>query len=259
MRALLDSDRSLVAADIYRKVTARRRDPTQPAEAEPERPPEGQVFVQFGTSWSSLAAAWLTEWERTGDRKFRDRIVAGMTSIAALPKQWFAGGANYDLATGRFVGPGDEVSVSHLNAVFGAVEIHSELLQLIDLPAYREAWLDYCALYNASTEEFEARVGTGVRGRNLQEGHSRLTAYAAKHRNDPQLARRAWQEFFSGEAGLGMGASARHRKLAGPDVLKPVDESPSVSTNAAAQWGLAAIQNLALVGGWVEEAAPANP
>jgi hypothetical protein len=37
-------------------------------------------------------------------------------------------------------------------------------------------------------------------------------------------------------------------RVAGPDVLNPVDEVPWVSTNETAQWGLAAIQNLALIG-----------
>ena len=45
-----------------------------------------------------------------------------------------------------------------------------------------------------------------------------------------------------------MGIAKQHRKVTGPDSLKPVDEIASVSTNAAAQWGLAAIQNLALIG-----------
>ena len=45
------------------------------------------MFVQFGTTWGSLIAAWLTEWERTRDTRWRDRIVAGMTSIAAMPAQ----------------------------------------------------------------------------------------------------------------------------------------------------------------------------
>ena len=31
-------------------------------------------------------------------------------------------------------------------------------------------------------------------------------------------------------------------------VLAPVDEAPGVSTNDAAQWALAAIENLALIG-----------
>jgi hypothetical protein len=32
------------------------------------------------------------------------------------------------------------------------------------------------------------------------------------------------------------------------DVLSPIDEIPWMTTNDAAQWGLAAIQNLALIG-----------
>jgi hypothetical protein len=37
-------------------------------------------------------------------------------------------------------------------------------------------------------------------------------------------------------------------RVTGPAVLNPVDEVPNVSTNETAQWGLAAIQNLALIG-----------
>jgi hypothetical protein len=263
MRELLDGDRQLVHVDIGRKVNARRAGSAPPggtgAVTAGAPLPQGQVFLQFGTTWCSLAAGWLTEWERTGDRRWRDRIVAGMESIAALPKQWFAGGAAFDLASGRFVGPGDKVSVSHLNSVFGAVELHSELFDLLDVPAYEAAWLDYCATYNAPSAEFRAKTGARDTGRNLKEGHSRLTAFAARHRQDPTLARRAWQEFFSGEAGLGMGIAARARKVAGPAVLKPVDEAPRVSTNATAQWGLAAIENLALVGDVVEEVWAALP
>ncbi|PSJ38990.1 exo-rhamnogalacturonan lyase family protein [Allosphingosinicella deserti] len=257
MRELLDSDRTLVHVDIGRKVGARRPGSAPPGGTgavtadTPLR--DGQIFLQFGTSWCSLVGAWLTEWERTGDKKWRDRIVAGMTSIAALPKQWFAGGAKYDLASGRFLGPGTEVSVSHLNSVFGAVEINSELFDLLDVPAYEKAWLDYCVAYNAPPAQFAALTGSRDRGgRNLKEGHSRLTAFAARHLGDPALARRAWAEFFPGEAGLGMGIAAR--KVDGPAVLKPVAEAPKVSTNATAQWGLAAIQNLALVGDALEEA-----
>ena len=45
------------------------------------------------------------------------------------------------------------------------------------------------------------------------------------------------------------------RRIAGTAVLRPIDEDPIVSTNAAAQWSLAAIQNLALIGASLEEAA----
>jgi hypothetical protein len=249
MRDLVASDHTLEQVDINRKV----RRPGDPP------PTPGVVDMGFGTTWSSLAAAWLTEWERTGDRRWRDRLVAGMDSIASLKKQWFAGGAPYDLKTGRFQGPGERVSISHLNAVFGAAETHSELFQLIDHPAYREAWLDYCAFYNAPDAEFTAKTGAPSRARSLKEGHSRLTAYAAAHRGDPRLAERAWFEFLAAEAGMGLNMRSRHTRLAGPTVIAPVDENLRVSTNGASQWGLAAIQNLALVGDSLEAAAAKAP
>ena len=83
-----------------------------------------------------------------------------------------------------------------------------------------------------------------MRGNSLTVAHSRLTAYVAAQENDPELARRAWKEFrqeWGGEKSIGT------TRVTGPDVLNPVDEAAWVSTNDAAQWGLAAIQNLALV------------
>lgn len=252
IRDLLESDRALITVDIGRKVGARSSAEPGNGATVDSKPGPGEVSMSFGTSWCSLVGAWLTEWERTGDRKWRDRIQNGMTSIGALPKGWFAAGANFELATGRFTGPGDKVSISHLNSVFGAVEINSELFDLFDVPAYEKAWLDYCVAFNAPAAQFTAMTGARSRGNNLRQGHSRLTAFAAKHLSDAALAKRAWEEFFSGDSGLDMNLAARAKKIAGPAVLKPVDEAP-VSTNGTAQWGLAAIQNLALAGAAADE------
>jgi hypothetical protein len=38
------------------------------------------------------------------------------------------------------------------------------------------------------------------------------------------------------------------QRLQGPDVLNPIDELRRIGTNGAAQWGLSAMQCLALVG-----------
>ena len=46
------------------------------------------------------------------------------------------------------------------------------------------------------------------------------------------------------------------RRVDGPAVLRPVVEAPGLSTNDAAQWALAAIQNLALIGDALPEASP---
>jgi len=243
MRALIDSDQVLNKVEIERKVGSVTL-PATPAAA----PPAGQVRMSFGTVWGSLIAAWLTEWERTGDTHWRDRIVAGMNSIAALPKQWFAGYANYDLATGRFTGPGDTVQISHLNGAFGVFEMHAELLELINVPAYREAWLDYCQYYNAPAAEFTAKTGAAFKDRGLRQGHSRFTAFAAVKRNDPKLAQRAWAEFMGQGDREERQQNGRNERIAGAAVLKPIDEIVEISTNDAAQWGLAAGQNIAMIG-----------
>ncbi|MHA6723613.1 exo-rhamnogalacturonan lyase family protein [Sphingomonas sp. RS2018] len=232
MRALSSSQDALGAVEIGRKTAGY---------ATRARPPEGTIEMSFGTTWSVLAGAWLAEWERTGERKWRDRIVAGMDSIGRMKNGWLTGSAPYHLASGRFLDPGDKRSLSHLNAVFGAVEVNAELLRLLDVPRYRAAWIDYCRWYNAPKDAFVARWGEPFGPRNLREGHSRLTAYAAKMTGDAPLAARAASEFYEGGAGLGTGPDPR-RPLPGGGV-----EWPGISTNAASQWGLAAIQNLALI------------
>ncbi|MCP3734749.1 Tat pathway signal sequence domain protein [Sphingomonas sp. RP10(2022)] len=231
LRDLVTSDQALTRVEIGRKVPGAKR-PVLPA---------GTIEMTFGTTWCPLAAAWLTEWERTGDTRWRDRIVAGLDGIGRLPHGWMTGSAPFDMASGRFIDQNRKIGLSHLNAVFGAVEISAELIRLLDVPRYRAAWLEYCRWYNAPQADYLAKFGAPFGPRNLREGHSRLTAYAAFQEKDATLAARAAEEFLSGDAGLGTWpADPRH-------VVGSVLEWPGVSTNAASQWGLAAIQTLALV------------
>src|SRR5690606_22841254 len=102
------------------------------------------------------------------------RLVAGMDSIGRMPNGWVSGYGVFDLASGRFIDRGPRVEISHLNSVFGAVEINSELLQLLDVPRYRSAWLDYCRWYGAPKQAFAAHFGKSDGGRGLLQGHSRL-------------------------------------------------------------------------------------
>jgi len=209
-----------------------------------------KIGVSFGTDWGSIAGAWLTEWERTGDPRMRDRLLASMRTLGQQPHGLFTNGLAINMETGAFaLSKETGVSVSHLNAVFGLVEVCAELIQLLDVPEFRQVWLDYCELYNAGPAEQERRLGAVPKTVGLQQGHSRLTAYAARQRGDPALAQRAWKEFFVDWRGR-RSATGRLTVVPriGPAVLRPVDEAPFVSSNDTAQWGLAAIECLALVG-----------
>jgi hypothetical protein len=161
---------------------------------------------------------------------------------------FITGGGRYDLTTGTFATDVVAVSVSHLSAVFGLAEMCSEIIAAADLPEFERAWLQYCTLYNATAAEQIAAVGQSFGNLNLKQAHARLTAYAAAKTDDPVLAARAWTEFNRGEAGYPANSPWRSTEVTGPAVLNPVDEATWVSTNATAQYGLAAIQCLALVG-----------
>jgi hypothetical protein len=177
-----------------------------------------------------------------------------MADIGALPHGFLTGEALYDITTGRFDATRERIAVSHLSAVFGLVEMCSELIDLVELPSFRDAWLQYCLLFLATEEEQLAAVGTVLAGTNLTQAHSRLLAYVAHDTDDAELAARVWRAFDASGEFLARGdfhdahAALHVRTVLPPAVLAPVQEADGVSTNAAAQFGLAAIQNLALVG-----------
>ena len=168
-----------------------------------------------------------------------DLGVVGDVALEAL----CAGQAGDDLVEDP---PGDRNRAA-LGDLRGHRGVHAQIFQVggdqPEFAAFERAWLQYCELYNASPEEQEKALGKRLSGVGLQQGHSRLTAYAAWRKKDPRLAARAWKEF----AHDWMKPDLRLKHLEGPAVLNPVDEAAWVSTNEAAQWALAAIQNLALV------------
>ncbi|SDG90711.1 hypothetical protein SAMN05216588_101376 [Pseudomonas flavescens] len=222
-----------------------------------------KVNLFFGIDWGAIAAAWLTEWERTGDAAIRQRLLTSMQGIAAQPHGFFSGSADLHIASGRFErNDSGQLYVLHLSAVFGLAEICTELLQLLPEPAFERAWLDYCRLYNASAEEQRQALGQALGRSNLAQAHARLTAFAGYHLHDTALQRRAWQEFRKGEGGIPR-PNRTYRQVPTPAYLYPLREaeplslidqrsgssaSANLSTNAVAQWGLTAMALLALAG-----------
>ncbi|MGW7286248.1 exo-rhamnogalacturonan lyase family protein [Streptomyces sp. NPDC054847] len=239
MHANVDSDETFLVLDPIRKIRT-----------EPYTPDRHALSIGFGTDWSGLVSAWLTEWERGGPKaaKAKARILSTMETIAAQPNGFVQGSGLYDLDTGRFaVEKEAKVGVSHLSAVFGLNELCAELIDLVDMPAFREAYLDYCHYFNATKAEQAARYGSHFGSLILFQGHSRLDAYAAVQTGDEKLARRAWEKFYNSD-GYRESAPWATEEVGGPVTLVPGSEANWVYTNDTALYGLAAIENLALVG-----------
>ena len=239
MREQVNADRTLRTIIPGRKI----------GQKAPESDPKGELAsVSFGTDWGALSAAWLTEWERTENPQVKAKLLNSMQTIAEQAHGFFTGLATMELATGKFrQEDAQKLSVSHLSAVFGLAEICAELIELVDMPIFEKAWLQYCQLYNATAEEQKAVLGESLKKLNLEQGHARLTAFAAKRGKDTTLGKRAWKEFYAGDGGIKK-PSMKITQISGTKVLNPVEEGEGISTNAVAQWGLAAIQCLAFVG-----------
>ncbi len=250
MREELTADRTAGQVPVERKVSKEM--------SEVIGKPYPMNFL-VGIEWTSIAAAWLTEWERTGDTKYRDRLITGMKSIAALPHGWFSGGGGYDPAVGKFFTRDNAYYMSPLSAAFGGFEVNAELLELLDVPEYEKTWLEYCKYYNASGQEQREAIGKAFAPLYLTQEHSRLTAYAAWKMKDDALGRRAWSEFLAGGGGgtkvLKEPFPLEH--FAGPVVAEPVDEF-NVSTNTAVGFGLSAINCLGLIGDQLPKQIPTD-
>ncbi|KOX04577.1 hypothetical protein [Streptomyces sp. NRRL B-3648] len=239
MHANVDSDETFLVLDPQRKVRT-----------DPYTPDRHALSIGFGTDWSGLVSAWLTEWERRGPKwqKAKARVLSTMEGIAAQPNGFVQGSGLYDLDTGKFaVADKPAVSVSHLSAVFGLNELCAELIHLVDMPEFKEAYLDYCRYFNATKAEQAARYGSDFGTLLLFQGHSRLDAYAAVQTGDAALAKRAWAKFY-GSDGYTESSPWKTEKLTGPATLVAGSEAAWVSTNDTALYGLAAIENLALLG-----------
>jgi hypothetical protein len=254
LQEALDTDKTYEVLDPNRKV---REDGWTPTPGQP-------ATISLGTDWAGLAGGWLIEWERRGARwqEAREKLTQTARGITNLTNGFVTGSGLYSSTTGTLTPPPADlnntglVEVSHLNAVFGLPEVVSELLDHWADAApdrLKDAWLEYCYYYSASAAEQKARYGEDFGSLNLIQGHSRLTAYWAHDQDNSTVAERAWKEFYVNNDGFTANETWTSEEVNGSAVLIPVQEATFISTNAVAQYGLAAIQNLALAGDALED------
>ena len=209
-------------------------DPMRLAQPRSEYPCTAPARLRIGPDWLAYAGNWMTEWERTGNTMYRDKIVAGMKSIAALPNRLFTGpkALGFDPATGIITtecGPKLETT-NHLMTIMGGFEIANEMMRMIDIPEWKDAWLDHAARYKKKAWELS----------HSRFRISRLMAYAAYHLRDRQMAEEAWTDLFT-RLEHTPAPSFRITTILPPEVPAPLDECTSISTNDAALWSLDAI------------------
>ncbi|NUP50879.1 MAG: hypothetical protein HOW97_26745, partial [Catenulispora sp.] len=210
--------------------------------------------VRIGPDWYALVSNWMTEWERTGDVRWRDRILTGMADIAALPAGLFtgeAGGAvGFDPKTGHIVGfgKGDFDGGYNLAMAFCGEQILWEALDLLgDDPAavaFRSTLIDFAHYVQSTSAEKIARYGRDFNPQVFKTIYSRVTAWAGEQLADASLRQRGWTAFTSDPSGRPWPPAV---SVGGTAVPEPITEIPAtIATNDAAQRNLAIISLLAI-------------
>jgi hypothetical protein len=234
---------------------ASKLDPMRKAQPITEAEKKYPGRIRMGPDWLAFVGNWMTEWERTGDTKWRDKILAGVDSIANMT-YWMRSGRNlvvgYDPATGKLYQVNDQPGTYNLATIQGGAEVAFELTGLLDNPTWTKIWLQYCRLGSAGADVLLKDKETGNEGADASmmgeqggsgsQGTPRLAAFAYYKTRNPAFARRAIQA-LAGRVGRGGFFSQR---IEGPEVLNAVDEAPGVSTNDSAQSSLTAIEILEL-------------
>jgi YetA-like protein len=268
----------IMRAQLISDSTAMRFDPMRLAQPSLPQDPKFPGRIRIGPDWLALAGNWMTEWERTGDTKWRDKIIAGVDSILAM-KYWMKSGVfnglnpdlpknpdgtpklgplkgggsmtvGYDPATGKLFPIPDPIAKEqvpvnyNLFTIQGGAQVMFELVPLLGREDFAKAWLQYSRLSVAPGDVLLRDKETGTEGADGQfvegsQGGPRLAAYAYAHTKNPAFARIAI-------AALSRYRSADSVVLKGPDVLNPVHEAPGIATNNAAQDSLSMIEILAL-------------
>lgn len=171
-------------------------DPMRLAEPRDKFPCSAPARLRIGPDWVAYVGNWMTEWERTGNAKYRNKIVAGMKSIAALPDGLFTGnkalGYRPDTGVLSYDGPAGLCNTNHLMTIMGGFEVMNELLPLQLCPEFNIVWLDHARRYRAMVEKI---------GRNHFPVR-RLDALAAWYDSDAVRANEVWRALLQPRRGL---------------------------------------------------------
>lgn len=226
--------------------------------------PTEKFMARIGPTWISWAANWLCAWERTGDRKWLDRILTGLHGILGAPFQLHQGEPfDYDPASGQMTYPGPSPYCSNrLAYTMGGAETAMEMVQLIDDPGLRNAAIELGVVHGVDPRTDLPSLRPGLWERlSLLWGYARLMAWAGVQVNNARLKRRAWHVLLHGDADPREKHTWRWPMRlcsASPQFSAESWQDSSLGTNNAAMGSLNLIACLALAPEALDEAWPAR-
>lgn len=218
------------------------------------------THARMGPDWMALVGNWMTEWERTGDETYRDKIMAGVHSLYKMPYGLYSGkvaAMGYDPATYKLYQlDKKDIGFSHLSILMGGPEVIFELTPLLASKKWNKLWLQFCKLYGQPVESIEKEFGRSVQLGEADKWYARIPAYYAKATGKKEWADKAWDDFLRKSNRRKEYTHFNMKRNDSAELLEPIYEVEGVSTNNTAQWGLNAIQLLDMIPEYIPEHHP---
>ena len=205
---------------------------------------DGGVRLRTGPDWAALLSGWMTACERTSDPAWRQKIEAGIVSLARAPLGLTSGPEfRFDPSSGRLDYCGEMQGSMHLQACMGEPEIWLETADMLGSAALAEMTARNGLYFYLSEEERLEKSGGLLRGRTFGSPvySAEMQAWAARESGNAAMARRIWARLlallWSEEKPEGFLPVPYHRNQDG----SLLSEIPWITTNFTAQWCLKAI------------------
>ncbi len=165
-------------------------DPMRLAEPRSMYPCTAPARLRLGPDWLGYASNWYTAWERHGNTQCKDKIMAGMQSIAGFRHGFFEGpkALGYNPATGVITNETDSTiqNTNHLMTIMGGFELVNELEMSIPNDGFYQAWLNHASLYKKKALEISKNKFL----------IPRLNAYAGWRLGKDSLKQEAWDDLL---------------------------------------------------------------
>lgn len=208
----------------------------------------GHVVIRSGPDWTSFLSNWMTQYERTLDPYYLEKIRQGIKDVSEMPFGLASGPSYRYEENGHLIYEGeDEKSPNmHLQICMGGPEVWWELADMLGDETLRKLLSVYGGFYYLTPRQKSEKTNGQIENRPFAFPWfaSDIGAYAAAQTSDQELATTVWKNLLNALIKIGDESGFAPQIYAKDDEKKDLFEIPWIKTNFAAQWGLNTITTL---------------
>lgn len=206
------------------------------------------VVIRSGPDWTSFLSNWMTQYERTLEPYYLEKIRQGIKDVSEMPFGLASGPSYRYEENGHLIYEGeDEKSPNmHLQICMGGPEVWWELADMLGDETLRKLLSVYGGFYYLTPRQKSEKTNGQIENRPFAFPWfaSDIGAYAAAQTRDQELATTVWKNLLNALIKIGDESGFAPQIYAKDDEKKDLFEIPWIKTNFAAQWGLNTITTL---------------